>query len=185
MAINKERKQRLIDEYVTMLEQAKGVVIAEYRGMTVQQLDALRSKLREDDAGFTVTKNTLLKIALEKVGMAVPDDLLAGPVALAVAYKELPATVKTILEFADDNDILVIKGGIQGATVIAEQQLEVISELPSLDELRAQLAGMVTMPMAQLLSLLEEPQRELVAVIKAGSECLVNVVAAYSRKDAA
>lgn len=185
MAINKKRKQQLVDEYVTMLEQAKGVVITEYRGMTVQQLDALRAKLRENDAGFTVTKNTLLKLALDKVGMAIPEDMLKGPVALAVGYKEMPATVKAILEYAEGNEIIVVKGGILGESVVAEAELEAISKLPSLDELRAQLAGMVTMPVAQLLSLLEEPQRQLVAVVKAGSEGIVNVLAAYSQKEAA
>jgi ribosomal protein L10 len=139
LAISRKRKEELVAEYVDMLKQAKGVVVTEYRGMTMKHLDELRGKLREKNAGFTVTKNTLLKVALREVGMAVPDDLLVGPVALAVA----------------------------------------------LEVLRAQLLGVVSMPLTQFVGLLNEPGRQLVAVIKAGSEGLVNVLAAYSQKEAA
>ncbi len=183
MAITRERKKELVAEYVKILEQAKGVVITEYNGMTVKDLDELRGKLRENNAGFTVTKNTLLKIALDEVGMAVPEELLSGPVALAVAFEDLPSTVKTVLDYGDDSEIIVVKGGILGDTVVQEDELEAISKLPSLDELRGQLAGMVTMPMTQLVGLLEEPGRQIVAVINAATDGLVNVLAAYSQKE--
>ncbi|RPJ02742.1 MAG: 50S ribosomal protein L10 [Chloroflexi bacterium] len=168
-----------------MLRQAKGVVITEYRGMTMKHLDDLRGKLRDNQSGFTITKNTLLKIALQEVGMAVPDDLLNGPVALAVAYEDLPATIKVVLEYAGSNELFVAKGGVLGHTAVRGAELKAVSELPPLDVLRAQLLGTVTMPLAQFVGLLEEPSRQLVAVIKAGSDGLVNVLAAYSQKDAA
>lgn len=185
MALTKQRKTEILDNYVTMLQSAQGVVITEYRGMTVHQLDNLRAKLRENNASLIVTKNTLLKRALQQVGMAVPEDLLSGPVAIAVAQQDLPQTVKNVLEFAKTTDIFVIKGGILNETVVDGKQLEAISELPPLDTLRAEILGLLTMPMAQFLSLLNEPARGVVAVIKAGSEGLVNVLAAYSQKDAA
>lgn len=185
MAINKERKTELVQEYVSMLEQAKGVVITEYRGMTVKHLDELRGKLREQNASFTITKNTLLKIALEQVGMAVPEDLLVGPVALAVAYEDLPATVKTVLDYAKDNELFIAKGGVLGTQAVKADSLEAISQLPPLDVLRAQLLGMTTMPLTQLVGLLDEPGRQVVAVIKAATDGIVNVLAAYSQKAAA
>ncbi|MBN1563744.1 MAG: 50S ribosomal protein L10 [Anaerolineae bacterium] len=183
MAITRKRKEELIQQYVDLLADARGVVITEYRGMTVQHLDALRGKLREQNSSFTITKNTLLKIALNEVGMAVPEDMLKGPVALVVANNDLPSTVKTVLEYADDNDLLIAKGGISGESTFAESDLKALSELPPLDVIRAQLIGMTTMPIAQFLGLLEEPGRQLVGVIKAGSECLVNVLAAYAAKE--
>lgn len=185
MAISKERKQDLVAQYAEMLQRSQGVVVSEYRGMTVKQLDTLRAKLRENNASFTVTKNTLLKIALNQVGMAVPEDMLNGPVALIAAYEDLAGTVKAILDFSDTQELLVIKGGIIGTQIVAESQLEAISELPPLEVVRAQLVGMVAMPMAQLAGLLEEPGRQLVYVVKAGSEGLVNVLAAYSQKQEA
>jgi large subunit ribosomal protein L10 len=185
LAISKKRKQNLVAQYVDMLSNARGVVVAEYRGMTVKQLDALRAKLRENNAQFTITKNTLLKIALEQVGMAVPEDLLVGPVALAIAYEDFPQTVKTVLDYSDDNEIIIVKGGITGQTAIQESQLEAISELPPLDVLRSQVAGMVTMPMSQFVSLLEEPGRQVVSVIQNATNGLVNVLAAYVQKEEA
>jgi large subunit ribosomal protein L10 len=185
LAISKKRKQELVDQYVDMLQQAKGIVITEYRGMTVQQLDELRGKLREHNASFTITKNTLLKIALEKVGMPVPADLLVGPVALAVALEDLPTTIKTVLEHAAAAEILVIKGSMIGGTIVQAEKLEAISKLPPLDVLRAQLVGMVTMPLTQFMGLLDEPGRQVVAVIQSATDGLVNVLAAYSQQEAA
>ena len=183
MAITRKRKENLVQQYIDLLQDARGVVITEYRGMTVQDLDTLRGQLREKGATFTITKNTLLKLALNEVGMAVPEDLLTGPVALVVANQDLPSTVKTVLEYASDNDLFITKGGISGEAIFAESDLKVLSELPPLDVIRAQLVGMATMPLTQFLGLLEEPGRQLVGVIKAGSECLVNVVAAYAAKE--
>jgi large subunit ribosomal protein L10 len=185
LAITKTRKEELVAEYIDMLRKARGIVVTEYRGMTMKNLDELRGKLRENQSGLTVTKNTLLKIALREVGMAVPDNMLNGPVALAVAYEDLPATIKTVLEYAGTNELFIAKGGVIGTTAVRGADLNAVSELPPLDVLRAQLLGMVTMPLAQFVGLLEAPSQQLVAVIKAGSEGLVNVLAAYSQKDAA
>jgi large subunit ribosomal protein L10 len=185
LAINKQRKEELVAQYVDMLQQARGVVITEYRGMSVKQLDELRAKLRENNASFTVTKNTLLKIALQEVGMAAPDDLLSGPVGLAVAYEDLPKVVKTILEHAEDQELLVVKGGVLGATAIPESSLETLSKLPPLDDLRAQIAGMITMPLTQFMGLLDEPGRQVVGVIQAATNGVVNVLAAYVQKQEA
>lgn len=185
MAINRKRKEELVAQYVEMLKEARGVVITEYRGMTMPQLDELRGKLREQNASFTVTKNTLFRIALEEVGMAVPEDLLQGPVATVFAFEDLPATVKAVLDYADDHEIFITKGGIIGESVVSEAQLEPISELPPLDTLRAELIGMVTMPMQNFLGLLEEPGRQFVGVIKAATDGVVNVLAAYVAKEEA
>lgn len=182
MAISKKRKQELVAQYVDMLNKTQGLVITEYRGMTMPQLDELRERLREKNASFTVTKNTLFKIALEEVGMAVPEDLLVGPVATVFAFEDLSATIKIVLEYAKTNEIFVTKGGVLGTSVLAEADLGPISELPSLDTLRAQLIGMTTMPLTSFLSLLEEPSRQVIGVIKAATDGVVNVLAAYVQK---
>lgn len=185
MAISKKRKEDLVAQYVELLSNARGIVVTEYRGMSMPQLDAIRSKLREVNSSYTITKNTLLRIAMEQVGMPVPVDLLKGPVALVVAQEDLPSTVKAVLDFADNNDVIVLKGGMMGEDQFGPDKLKAISELPSLDELRAQLLGMMTMPMTQFLGLLEEPGRQVVGVLKAATDGIVNVLAAYSEKDAA
>jgi large subunit ribosomal protein L10 len=185
LAINKERKQELVAQYVELLQRTEGLVITEYRGMTMGNLDELRRKLREQNAQFTITKNTLFKIALREVGMIVPDDLLSGPVATVFAFQDLPSAVKTLLEFASEQELLVVKGGILGETIISPAELKPLSELPPMDVLRAQMAGMVTMPLASFMSLLEEPSRQVVGVLRAATEGVVNVLAAYSQKEEA
>lgn len=185
MAISRERKRELVAQYVDLLQRAEGLVITEYRGMTMGDLDALRSKLREQNAQFTITKNTLFKIALREVGMAVPDELLSGPVATVFAFENLPGAVKTLLDFASDQELLVVKGGILGQTTISTDELKPLSELPPMDVLRAQLAGMVTMPLTSFMALLEEPSRQVVGVLRAATEGVVNVLAAYSQKEEA
>lgn len=185
MAITKQRKQELVQEYVQMLQQAKGLVVTEYRGMTMKQLDDLRRKMREIDSRFTITKNTLFKIALKEAGMAVPEDLFSGPVAVAVAFGDLAKTIQAVLDYAKDNEVFVAKGGVIGTTSFPAKQLEAISMLPPLNVLRAQLIGMTTMPLTQFLGLLEEPGRQVVGVIQAATDGIVNVLAAYSQKEAA
>lgn len=185
MAITKERKRELLAQYVDMLQGASGLIVSEYRGLTMAQLNDLRARLRENNARLTVTKNTLFKLALQEVGMAVPETLLKGPVAVTIAYTDLPAAIKTVLEYAGTNEVLVVKGGIIGTSAVAADQLDAISKLPSLDVLRAQLLGMITMPMSQFIGLLEEPGRQVVAVIQAATGGLINVLTAYSQKEAA
>ncbi|MGQ9849682.1 MAG: 50S ribosomal protein L10 [Aggregatilineaceae bacterium] len=185
MAITKERKRELLAQYIEMLQGASGLIVTEYRGMTMAQLNDLRARLRENNARLAITKNTLFKIALQEVGMAVPETLLTGPVAVTIAYQDLPTAIKTVLDYAGTNEILVVKGGIIGTSAVAADQLDAISKLPSLDVLRAQLLGTITMPVAQFVGLLEEPGRQLVAVIQAATDGLVNVLAAYSQKEAA
>ena len=167
MPLTKAQKTSLVDQYIDMLERSKGIVITEYRGLSVARLDTIRAELRKVGAGYTVTKNTLFKIALKEVGMAMPEDLLQGPVAVGFAYDNFPGTIKALLDSTKDAELLMLKGAIAQETVYDNAQMKTLSELPTLDELRATLAGMVVQPASQLLSLLVAPQRDLVSVIAA------------------
>ena len=168
MAITRERKEDLVEQYTDMLNQASGIIITEYRGLTMPQFDLIREKMREVNSQYTVTKNTLLKIALDNAGYDVPDELLAGPVAVGFAYDNLPGTVKALMDVTKDHELLMLKGAVASQTeYIDESQLKVLADLPSMDELRATLIGMITQPASQLISLLVAPQRNLVNVIAA------------------
>lgn len=167
MPLNKDRKEEIVAEYVEMLKRTQGLIVTEYRGMSMARFDTLRSKLREAGASYNVTKNTLFKIALKEVGMAVPEDLLAGPVAVGFAYKDLPSTVKVLIDATKDNELLILKGAIAQKSVFKEGQLKTLSELPSLDQLRASLIGILTQPMSSLVSLLVQPQRDVVGIVVA------------------
>jgi len=167
LAINKERKDRIVAEYIDMLQRSSGIVVTEYRGLTMAKFNTIRTKMRDANAQYTVAKNTLLKIALNEVGMAVPEDLLSGPVAVGFAMGELPAAVKALVDSAKDQELLILKGAIAQSAVYNQGQLQILSELPSLDQLRATLIGIITQPASQLISLLVAPQRDVVSVLAA------------------
>lgn len=167
MPITRERKNEIVSHYVDMLQRSEGIVITEYRGLSVTRFGVIRSKLREIGSGYTVTKNTLFRIALKEVGMAVPEELLVGPVAIGFAYKNFPGTIKTLIDSTKDNDLLILKGAIAHTLVYPSSALKTLSELPTMDELRATLIGMIVQPAAQLLSLFVAPQRDVVSVIAA------------------
>ena len=167
MAINQQRKDELVAQYIDLLQNSKGLVVTEYRGLTMAKFNAIRSKMRDANAQYTVAKNTLLKIALNEVGMVVPEHLLKGPVAVGFALGDLPSAVKALVDSTKDNDLLILKGAIAQTTVYNEGQLKILAELPSLDQLRATLIGMITQPVAELVSLIVAPQRDVVSVLAA------------------
>ncbi len=182
MAITKARKVELVAQYNDVLSQADGFVVAEYNRMSVAEMEELRHKMRESEGEFIVTKNTLFKIALEQAEWPVPEDLLVGPVGVAFSKGDLPKVAKSVLDFAKDmEEKFTIKGGVMGASVFPAGDLKAVSEMPSLDELRAQLLGTLVLP-AQLAGLVEQPTRELVSVFQAASVQLPAVLQAYINK---
>lgn len=184
MAINKERKRELVAAYSEILQHTSGFVITEYRGMSVDHLDALRKVLRETDSAYVVTKNTLFKIALRETGWPIPEDLLVGPVATAFADGNMPGLMKSMLDYQEDNpDLFTLKGGVMGSSVLSVAELKAISELPSLDQLRAEITGLLVQPPTGLVSILDAPAKDLVGVVNAATSDLINVLNAYVQKE--
>ncbi|MHB8625364.1 MAG: 50S ribosomal protein L10 [Aggregatilineales bacterium] len=170
MALTKEDKTRILDGYVQVLNRAQGLVVTEYRGMTMKQFNDVRKALREVNAAYFVTKNTLFKLALTQVGMAAPDELLIGPVAIGVAFGDLPSLTKAILQRAKENDLIKPTGAIMGQSVFTAKQLEMVSTMPTLDEARAGLIGTIVAPISSILSLLEQPAVQLMGLLQAYSD---------------
>lgn len=183
MAITREHKENIVTEYSNLIDNLSGLVVTEYRGMKMDELADIRKALRDVGATYFVTKNRLLKLALKEAGLPVPDDLLSGPVAVGFTQKDLPAMIKVFLNKAKDRDKLILKGAIVGNSVFNEKDLKTLSELPTLDEIRAQLLGMLLQPAQQLLAVLGTPAQDLVSVLEAGSQTLVSVLAAYAAKN--
>lgn len=168
MAITRERKEELVAIYTEMLSHASGLIIIEYRGLSAAKLDELRAKLREVNGAYIVTKNTLFKIALRSAGWIVADDLLEGPVATAFADGNLPGVAKAVLAFQKDNpELFIVKGGLLTGRALTPAQVEMLAELPSLDELRAQIAGLLVQPATGLVSVLNSATSQIVNVLHA------------------
>lgn len=168
MAISRERKEELVALYGALLGNTNGIVVTEYKGLTVAQVGVMRDKLREIDGKFVITKNTLFMIALRNAGWPVPEALLAGPVAIAVGNGNFPAVAKMMVGFIKDYEgILSIKGGVMEGQILNRAQVEAVSNLPSLDELRAQLAGLLAQPAAGLVSVLNGGVASIAQVLHA------------------
>lgn len=168
MAITRERKEELVSAYSSLLAGTDGFIVTEYRGLTVAKLDDLRNKLREASGVYAITKNTLFSIALKEAGWVVPEDLLVGPTAVVFGNGNLPGVAKIVQGFQKDNsELFIVKGGVMAGSAFKAKDLEAIANLPSLDELHAQLAGLIVQPAASLAGLLNAATSQVVNVIQA------------------
>jgi large subunit ribosomal protein L10 len=175
LAITRERKEELVSLYGELLGQATGVVFADYKNISVAQVAQMRAKLRDVQGTYMITKNTLFKIALQNAGWPVPDDVLAGPTGVVFGAANFPQVAKVALGFVKDYEgFFTIKGGVMTGSLLNPKQVETVSRLPSLDELRSQLAGLISQPAAGLVS-----------VINAGVAAMPQVLQAYVSKNEA
>ena len=170
MAITKERKDELVAQYKDLIAQSDALILAEYAGMSVKDMEDLRSKVRDANGAFYVTKNTLMRLALEESGTSLPEEMMTGQMATGFALGEAPALAKVLVDYADKQDKLTIKGGIMQTEMLSYKQVEALAKLPSLDELRAQILGLVG-----------APARNVATVIASGVRQVVNVVDAYAK----
>ena len=166
MAITREKKGVIVNEYIERLRRSQAVIVTEYRGLTVSSSRpcAGSARLRERDG---VSKNTLMARALTEVGMAAPESLLTGPTAVTFCFGELAAPAKMLGKWAKDSKILVVRGGIIGQSVFDEAGVQALSELPSRDQLRAQVVGTLQSPMSGLVNVLAGPMRGFLNVLNA------------------
>jgi large subunit ribosomal protein L10 len=174
LAISKQKKDELVAQYMDLIAQSDALILTEYKGMAVKDMQSLRSKIREADGAFYVTKNTLLKLALEESGTTVPDELLTGQVATGFALGEAPSLAKALVDYADHEDNLSIRGGVMHMEVLSAEQIESLAKLPTLDELHAQILGLIS-----------APARDLVSIFASGMRQVVNVIDAYSKNEEA
>ncbi|MCL6640779.1 MAG: 50S ribosomal protein L10 [Candidatus Rokubacteria bacterium] len=161
-----EAKVRAVEELRRRLDGAKTVVLTEYRGLTVQQLSELRRQLRAVSAQYRVVKNRLARIAVGATELEGLARHLTGPTGLVVSREDPVAVAKALTTFTRAHQALRVKAGVVDGQVLEADGLRALAELPSRDVLRAQLAGALQGPLAQLVGLLTAPQRELVFVLE-------------------
>jgi large subunit ribosomal protein L10 len=171
--MDRKEKADLVTSLNASLQTMGAVVVTRNLGMTVAQSTVLRQKMREAGATYKVTKNRLAKIAIEGTDYAGISDLLTGPVGLATSSDPVTAA-KIAVEFAKTNDKLEIIGGGMGTQVLDAEGIKALASLPSLDELRAKIIGLV-----------QAPATKLATVVQAPASKLARVFNAYAEKDAA
>ena len=145
------------------------VVIAEYAGLTVKELEGFRKDLRNEGASFKVTKNTLAKIAIKGTKFEALSDQLKGPIGIATSQDPV-AAARVTHKFAKDNDKLKILGGALGEEVLDVKGIEALAKMPSLDEVRATIAGLIMAPARNIASLVGAPASKVAGAVKAAGE---------------
>jgi len=171
--MNRSEKTEAVAALNATFNEAAVVVVTRNLGLSVAQSTDLRNKMREAGAGYKVAKNRLAKIALNDTQYAPLGDLLTGPTALATSEDPV-AAAKVAVEFAKTNDKLEIVGGAIGETVLDVEGVKALASMPSLDELRAKLIGLV-----------QAPATKVVQVVSAPAGQLARVFGAYAAKEAA
>ncbi len=168
MGMNRAQKQTEIEELKSRFEKSEIIVITQNKGLTVAEVTTLRNDLRKEGASYKVAKNTLVKIALKGARFEAISDLFAGPTAIASSKD--PAVAKIVQKFAKENEKLVIIGGAMGDKVLSANDVKALATLPSLDELRSKLCGLLVAAPTKLAGILQAPARNLVGVTKAYGE---------------
>jgi large subunit ribosomal protein L10 len=172
--LKKEEKERVVAELTERLRTSQTLMIADYRGLTMPQIDALRAKLLEHGARFAVVKNTLTRRAAEAAGADAVLALLEGPTAIAFVESEGDpvAVAKALADAARETRILTIRGGVLEGRPIEPGDVDELAKLPPLDILRGQVLGAVTAPLMTILGIFTAPLQDLYGLIDARIEQL-------------
>ena len=154
--MDKIRKQEYIKEMTSQLDNSEAVIVTHYQGLTVSQLDDLRGKMREHGIQFKITKNRITKLALEKTKCKDLSKLFSGPTAVAFSEDAIKSA-KILTKFAKSNSNLKIIGGIMDEEPLSPEEVAKIATLPTLEEARANIVGILTASSQKLISILLAP----------------------------
>jgi large subunit ribosomal protein L10 len=165
----RQDKERIVSELAERLKSSENLLVADYRGLTMPEIDELRSKLLETGARFSVVKNTLTRLAAEEAGVKQLLDLIDGPTAIAFidAEGDPAAAAKILNDTARAHDVLVIRGGLLEGDTVSDVEIKRLATLPPADVVRAQFAGAVAAPLTTIVGLFTAPLRDLVNVLDA------------------
>lgn len=169
MPLNKAQKQEIITEVNASLKGAESLVLVHNKGLTVAEFSDFRRKMREAGASFRVVKNRLAKIALKDTQFESATEMLKGPTGIATS-NDPSSAAKVAVAFAKANEKLVIVGGAFANAKLDAKGVETLSKMPSLDELRATLIGMLKTPATRIATVLQAPPSQVARVIGAYSK---------------
>jgi len=164
--VDRVAKEQMVSDLHSVFDEANLVVVTHYSGLTVKELGDLRGQMREAEARFKVTKNRLARLALAGTKFEGLADMFTGPTA--IAYSDDPvAAAKVTVNFAKGNDKLIVLGGAMGEEQLDATGVKALATLPSLDELRGKLVGLINSPATKVAGVLQAPAGQLARVMSA------------------
>ena len=170
MALSRQRKEEVLAQYKDWMSRSEALILLEYKGASVNDMEEARAKVRETGGEFHVVQNRLAKLALQSNDFDIPEGYLKNSTAIGFAFEDVASTAKALADTAKEVEAFQFKGGYMGAEVLSPEQVVALSKLPALPVMRAILLGTIQAPMSQLVRTLAEPARGLAAVLKAYSE---------------
>jgi len=182
--VERAEKHRAVEALNQHLQDAGLVIVARHSGLTVAETNDIRRRMRAAGARFRVTKNRLARLALKGTAFEGLGDMFKGPTAIAYATDAV-AVAKTTVEFAKGNNKLEILGAGLGSQVIDAKGVEALTKLPPIEELRAQIIGLLNTPATRIAGILTRPAVDVVGVLQAPGGQLARVLTAYAQKEQA
>lgn len=170
MAISKQQKEELVEQYKQWVKESDGMVLTHYHGLSVAAISNLRRDIRETGGEFHIIKNTLAKLAFEESGREWKEGVFNGPTALGVSYENPTGLAKIIKDFSKEFGTVEIKSGYLADRLMSIEEIVAMAELPSMAEMRAKLLSTILAPASKLVRTLAEPGRQVAAVLKSYSE---------------
>ena len=164
--MDRSQKEKAVEDFKNILNEAEAVIVAQYKGLNSETIDELRTKTRDSNVTFKVTKNRLIKIALTGGVYENISDLFTGPTAIAYS-KDVVAAAKVTSEFSKGNENLVIIGGALKEKLLDLDGIKHLASLPSLPELQAKIIGLISAPARQIATVVAAPATQLITVTKA------------------
>ena len=158
--MNKEKKESYIKEMAAKFDKSEAVLVTHYQGLSVKQLDNLRKQMREHGIQFKITKNRITKIALQKSKCKDLSNLFTGPTAVALSEDAI-SSAKILTKFSKENENLKILGGIMGKEILDVAAVANVATLPTLDEARAKIIGILRSPAQKIVSILLAPASKI------------------------
>ena len=170
MAVSKARKNEVLAVYSEWIKKSEAVILVEYTGVTMKNMDNIRAKIREVGGEFHVLKNTLARRAFADNGMDFPQEYLLNSTAASFAFSDPASAAKALSDATKGNEFVKVKGGFMDGQVLDAAQVKALASMPPLPVVRAQLLGVLQAPAGKLVRTIAEPARGLAAVLKAFSE---------------
>ena len=167
--MNKEQKKNYIDEVKDFFNKNSSVLVTHYKGLNVKQIDELRSELRKNGIKFKITKNRITKIALKGTKCSKLENLFMGPTAVAFSEDAI-VSAKILTKFSKNYSNLKIIGGVMGDELLKEEDVAKIATLPTLDEARAKISGILASPAQKIISILLAPGAKIAILAQAKSK---------------
>jgi large subunit ribosomal protein L10 len=165
--LNREEKQQVVADLHKQIDKVKAIVLTNYRGLNVEQMEQLRRRLREEKISYAVVKNTMIKLASKGTDLEKLNDYFEGPTAMAVAYEDPILLAKIISEFQKGQPLMEVKVGLFEGKVASPQEVKALASLPGKEVIFGQILGGIQMPAMQLAGTLQAALQQFLGILQA------------------